>query len=111
MAEFWLGASPITRNNSKPIAETLPQIAQAGFAGAPAGYQAGTDPAITQAFFARCGLRPAPGYLAANFHVADERDQILDQARHHADYAHALGCGQLFVAEHTFAARNAVAGH
>ncbi len=111
MAEFWLGASPITWNNSEPFAQTLPKIAKVGFVGAPAGYQAGADPVATQAVFASCGLRPAPGYLGANFHVANEREQILDQARLHADFARALGCGQLFVAEHTFAARNAVAGH
>jgi hypothetical protein len=43
VAEFWLGASPITWNNTKPFAETLPKIAKLGFVGAPAGYQAGVD--------------------------------------------------------------------
>ena len=111
MAEFWLGASPITWGNSQPMAETLPQIAQVGFVGAPAGYQAGADPAETHALFASADLKPAPGYLGANFHVADEREKILEQARLHADFSRALGLSQLFVAEHTFAARNAVAGH
>ena len=40
MADFWLGASPITWANAEPPSQTLPKIAEVGFLGAPAGYQA-----------------------------------------------------------------------
>jgi inosose dehydratase len=76
----------------------LDEIAQAGYAGAPAGPPSGRTAAQIQALFARHGLKPAPGYLGADFWRADQRDNILERARQYAALMRDLGCSELYLA-------------
>jgi inosose dehydratase len=81
-----------------PEEQVLAEIAQAGYEGAPAGPQEGRTTAETLALFARCGLRPAPGYFGADFWKADRSARLLEEARRHAAFAQEAGCTELYVA-------------
>jgi inosose dehydratase len=48
--------------------------------------------------FEAVDLRPAPGYLGADFWRADQESEILARAAQYADFAQAVGCTELFVA-------------
>jgi inosose dehydratase len=106
-----VGCSTITWRRTAPLDEMLRVIADAGYAGAPAPYQPDGRPEDVRQQFASFGLRPAPGYLGANYHDPAEHGAIFERARQQADWSAALGCTELFVAESCFDARFAVAGH
>ncbi len=98
--------------------QILAEIAQAGYAGAPAGPHGDRSPEEVLALYARHGLRPAPGYLGADFWKKDRRDQILEQARRFASFTREVGCTELYVAAGGFdyvtrsgRTRREVAGH
>lgn len=80
-------------------AETvLAEIAQAGYVGAPAGPQAGKSTAEIVATYANFGLKPAPGYLGADYWDQTQTAAILDRARAQAAFAKAAGLTELYVA-------------
>jgi inosose dehydratase len=108
---FPVGCSTITWRRQAPLDQMLAQIAEAGYAGSPAGYQEDKRPEEVAALYASFGLRPAPGYLGANYHDPAEHAAIRERARQQADWSAALGLTELFVAESCFAERFAVAGH
>ncbi len=93
-----VGCGQITWARSVPEEQVLAEIAQAGYVGAPAGPRPGSTAQDTLALYGRFGLRPAPGYLGAEFWRADRRDQILDQARQYARFMREVGCTELYVA-------------
>ena len=105
------GCSPITWRQRGPLEEVLRTIAELGYEGAPAGYQPDRSPEVVAKLYRSFGLKPAPGYLGANYHDRAERLAIRELAKRHADWSAALGCTELFVAESCFAERFAVAGH
>lgn len=111
MAEPVVGCSQITWRGEAPLEQVLKEVAEAGYAGAPAGYRDDRSPAEVQDLYTSFGLRPGPGYLSGRFYDPTQRQELLQQARRHADFARALGCGELFVAANCFAERFAVAGH
>jgi len=76
----------------------LADIAAAGYVGAPAGPHPDRTPAQTLALFQRHGLRPAPGYFAADFWKASEEAAILERARHFAAVTAELGLAEMYVA-------------
>lgn len=105
MAEIFVGCGQITWNQFRraepdawPEGRVLAEIAEAGYAGAPAGPRDERSAAETVALYAEYGLRPAPGYLSGAFWVAEERETILAAARQQAAFAHAVGCTELYVA-------------
>lgn len=121
-----IGCGQITWNQFRPEgadpeqweAHVLSEIAQAGYAGAPAGPWGGRSSDEVGALFARYGLQPAPGYFGAEFWDAAQRDMIVQQARDYARFARALGCDDLYVAANGFnyltkrgLIRSQVAGH
>jgi inosose dehydratase len=108
---FPVGCSTITWRRQAPLEQMLAEIAEAGYAGTPLGHQEGASPQEAAATYARFGLRPAPGYLGANYHDPGEHAAIRERARRQADWSAALGLSELFVAESCFAERFAVAGH
>jgi inosose dehydratase len=108
---FPVGCSTITWRRQAPLEQMLGQIAEAGYVGAPAGYQEDKRPEEVAALYTSFGLRPAPGYLGANYHDPAEHEGIRERARRQADWSAALGLTELFVAESCFAERFAVAGH
>ena len=98
MPPIEIGCGQITWSRDTPEEQVLAEIAQAGYAGAPAGPPGGQTAAQIQALFSRHGLRPAPGYLGADFWRAEQRESILDRARQYAALMRELGCSELYVA-------------
>jgi len=97
----------------------LADIAAAGYVGAPAGPHPDRSPAQTVALFQRHGLRPAPGYFAADFWKAEEKTAILERARQFAAATAELGLTEMYVATGGFdrdvmasgRTRSAASGH
>lgn len=98
MPNIEIGCGQITWSNATPEEQVLAEIAQAGYAGAPASPAAGRTTAQAQAVFAGHGLKPAPSYLGVDFWQAEQHDSILARAREHAAFMHEVGCTELYVA-------------
>ncbi|MFZ4655515.1 MAG: sugar phosphate isomerase/epimerase family protein [Caldilineaceae bacterium] len=81
-----------------PEEQVLAEIAQAGYVGAPAGPKADQSAAEVIATFTRYGLKPAPGYLGADYWDKSQEAAILQRARDYAAFAKAAGCTELYVA-------------
>ena len=119
MAEILVGCGQVTWPHGTPEEQILAEIAQAGYAGAPAHPAKERSAEATVALYAKYGLKPAPGYFGADFWRADGRDQILDGARRMARFMHDVGCTELYVAAGGFEGyvaasgkhRKQVAGH
>lgn len=102
-----------------PEEQVLAEIAQAGYVGAPAGPKPDTSATEVIATFARHGLKPAPGYLGADYWDKNQEAVILQRARDYAAFAKAAGCTELYVAAGGFnnhvtkrgLTRNQIAGH
>jgi inosose dehydratase len=101
-----------------PEEQILAEIAQAGYDGAPAGPKADRSAEETVALYRSYGLKPAPGYLGAEFWRVDQQEEILERARRLASFMRLVGCTELYVAasgfEHVTASgktRRQVAGH
>src|SRR5688572_14438434 len=97
MKKIWIGCGQLTWKNVDE-SQVLAEIAQAGYDGAPAGPRQGETTAATLARFAKAGLRPAPGYLGAEFWRADLEAEILARAEQYANFAQAAGYTELYVA-------------
>ncbi len=97
MKNVWIGCGQITWKNVDQE-QVLAEIAQAGYAGAPAGPRANQSTSEVLEQFARHDLKPAPGYLGADFWRKDQQAEILERAKAHARFAHAAGCTELYVA-------------
>ena len=78
--------------------QALAEIAQAGYVGAPAGPKEGQSAADVIATFTKYGLKPAPGYLGADYWDQSQEATILQRARDYAAFAKAAGCTELYVA-------------
>jgi inosose dehydratase len=90
----WEGGAP----SSPPVEQVLSEIAQAGYEGAPAGSRGGASAAEVVALYTQHGLKPAPGYLGANFWDESERDDIIERAKQLATFMREVGCTEVFVA-------------
>ena len=87
----------------EPLEKALADIAAAGYAGAMASPRPGTPHAEVLALYAQHGLKPAPGYMSAEFWKAEKEAEILEQARLYAAFGKAAGVTELFVAANGFA--------
>ncbi|MCL4858079.1 MAG: TIM barrel protein [Caldilineaceae bacterium] len=113
-----IGCGQITWRNT-PEEQALAEIAQAGYAGAPAGPRPGRSNEETRALFAQYGLKPAPGYLGADFWDGAKEAEILARAHAMAHFAQEAGCTELYVAPGGFTnyvtrrglTRSQVSGH
>ena len=85
-----------------PQEQILGEIAQAGYAGAPVNPDQGLSAPETLALYARHGLRPAPGYIGAEFWNKARRDEILERVRRYAAFSRAVGTTELYVAPSGF---------
>lgn len=118
MNELWIGCGQITWKNVEET-QVLAEIAQAGYAGAPASPRAGSSPQEVVDLFARYGLKPAPGYLSGRFWDPADQADLLARARQYAEFAQAVGCTEVYVAAGGFDnyttargfTRNQIAGH
>src|SRR3954453_11687369 len=100
MEQIEIGCGKITWSRDFTEDQVLAEIAEAGYAGAPAGPPAGRSAAETVVVFARHGLKPAPGYLGGDFWRPERRDAILEEARQYAVFMREAGCTELYVAPH-----------
>ena len=102
-----------------PEDQVLAEIAQAGYVGAPAAPKEGQSAADVIATFTKYGLKPAPGYLGADYWDKSQEATILQRARDYAAFAKAAGCTELYVAAGGFNSyvtkrglnRSQIAGH
>jgi inosose dehydratase len=119
MPTIEIGCGQITWSRDTPEEQVLAEIAQAGYAGAPVGPPGERTAEQIKTLYARHGLKPAPGYLGADFWRAEEHDAILERARQYAALMRDLGCSELYVAAGGFntyitaggRSRNQLAGH
>lgn len=102
MQNVLIGCGQLTWKNMSED-EVLAEIAQAGYDGAPGGPKAGRSHAETIATFTKHGLKPAPGYLGADFWDATKEQEILARAGELARFAQAAGVTELYVAAGGFA--------
>ena len=98
MGGIRVGCGQITWPPSEPEERVLAEIARAGYEGAPAGPRGERSALETVELYARFGLRPAPGYLGAEFWDEEKRSEILREAERHARFARKAGCEELYVA-------------
>lgn len=97
MPNLLIGCGQITWRDV-PEEQVLAEIAQAGYIGAPAGPKKDTSAAEVIALYTRYGLKPAPGYLGADYWDQSQEASILQRARDYAGFAKAAGCTELYVA-------------
>lgn len=97
MGIMLIGGSQITWGRDVPREKVLAEIAQAGYVGAPAGPWGGTPEQVV-ALFAQYGLKPAPGYLGADFQDTAQEAAILERAKALASFTRQVGCTELYVA-------------
>ena len=76
-----VGCGQITWSRGTPREQVLKEIAQAGYEGAPAGPRRNASAEEIVETYTLHGLKPAPGYLGADFWSEDQREQILERAR------------------------------
>ncbi|MFH1085399.1 MAG: sugar phosphate isomerase/epimerase [Chloroflexota bacterium] len=100
MAVFKVACGQITwgSENPKRDVDPLAEIALAGYEGAPCGPRGDETPAQLVARYARYGLKPAPGYLGANYWDPAQRAAILERARALAGFMAGVGCTEVYVA-------------
>lgn len=111
MTKLLIGCGQITWSRDTPEEKVLAEIAQAGYDGAPAHSKGGTRSAQeTIALYARHGLKPAPGYLGADFWRADQQADILARAREYARFAREVGCTELYLGAGGFGSYIAASG-
>jgi inosose dehydratase len=97
MHNVLIGCGQITWKNV-PEEQVLAEIAQAGYAGAPSGPRKDETIHETLARFEKHHLKPAPGYLGAQFWERAQENTILARARELAYFAQAAGVSELYVA-------------
>jgi inosose dehydratase len=118
MHNVLIGCGQITWKNV-PDDQVLAEIAQAGYAGAPAGPRKDQTIQEVLARFEKHNLKPAPGYLGADFWDQAQESAILARAREMAYFAQTAGVSELYVAAGGFNSyttrrgltRSQIAGH
>jgi inosose dehydratase len=110
--ELLIGCGQITWPRTTPEDQILAEIAQAGYAGAPAPSRS-PDRTAQDILdrYARHGLRPAPGYLGGQFWDPDQADALVQTAADQARLMRELGCTELYVSANLTPERRAVSGH
>jgi inosose dehydratase len=80
-----------------PEEQIMSEVQQAGYEGVPVGPR-GRSAEETLAFLGEYGLKPAPGYLGADWWDAEQETPILERARTLGKFMHDVGCTELYVA-------------
>jgi len=81
-----------------PEEQILTTIARLGYDGAPAGPRKGSTTKDVLALYQKCGLKPAPGYFAADYWRAEQRADILRSAQAMGRFTRELGLTEVYVA-------------
>ena len=74
------------------------EIAQAGYAGAPAGPSTTKSTEEVLAGLSKHGLKPAPGYLGVDFWDPTQEAEILEKAKISAQFHQSAGLNEVYVA-------------
>lgn len=120
-----IGCGQVTWPEDVPEDDVLRDIEQAGYEGAPWGWNLGEGPGDSsrsaediRMTLARYHLESAPGFLWGNFWETGRREEFVAQARRHAEVSAALGLSDLYIAAGGFAktmpsgrTRREAAGH
>ena len=97
LATRWLiGCGSLTWPREMPREQVWAEIAEAGYDGVPVGPHVGTAEEAL-AWCDRFGLRPAPGYLSADYWKVEEEPQILARAAEYARFMRDVGCSELYL--------------
>jgi inosose dehydratase len=80
----------------------LKEIARAGYEGVSSGPRGGKTPDEVKEDLAKLGLKPAPGYLGANFWKPEELPELREKARRMGQFHRGLGLTEVFVAAQGF---------
>jgi inosose dehydratase len=97
MQNVLVGCGQLTWKNMSED-QVLAEIAQAGYDGAPAGPAKGRSAQEVVAQFKQHGLKPAPGYLGAEFWDSTKEANILARARELAQFMQQAGCTEVYAA-------------
>ncbi len=97
-----VGCGSITWPRDMDQKKVLAEIAEAGYDGAPAGPHGGVSAAEVNEMYASFGLKPAPGYLGANYWDVEAKDEILERAKMLSEFMAEVGCTELYVADNGF---------
>jgi len=97
MQNVLIGCGQLTWRNV-PEDQVMTEIAQAGYDGAPAAPEKVRSTPETLAFFQKFGLKPAPGYLGADFWDKAQNAAILARAHEFGKFSQAAGLTELYVA-------------
>ena len=93
-----IGCAQMGWPKNTPEEEILTALAEIGYNGAPAFHRGGRSAEETLAVYAKCGLKPAPGYFAADYWRAELAEQIVADTRQMARFSHQVGLTELYVA-------------
>ena len=81
-----------------PEDQILTTLARLGYDGAPAGPTDGSTAIETLTLYRKCGLKPAPGYFAADYWRLEQREDILRRAQAMGRFTRELGLTEVYVA-------------
>lgn len=98
MADWLIGCGQITWPRDVAEEAVLTDIAAAGYAGAPIGPKPATSPADRTALWQRFQLKPAPGYIGADFWDPSKYAAIIAQTTSYAQFAREVGLDACYVA-------------
>ena len=105
MAEFkiacgtitWIEFTPEGIRMRAPEEQIMSEVQQSGYEGVAVGPH-GRSAEETLAFLAQYDLKPAPGYLGADWWDPEQEEAILEQARTLGKFMQDVGCTELYVA-------------
>jgi len=98
MNSILIGCAQMGWPENTPEIEILTAIANIGYEGVPAGPRKDRTAQETLAIYKQCGLKPAPGYFAADYWRLEQRQDILKRAQAMARFTLETGCTDLYVA-------------
>jgi len=81
-----------------PEEKILTTISPLGYVGAPAGPIEGLTAKDILTLYQKCGLKPAPGYFAADYWRPEQREDILRRAKAMGRFSRELGLTEVYVA-------------
>ena len=85
-------------SENTPEEQILTTLARLGYDGAPAEPRPGFTAKDTLALYQRCGLKPAPGYFAADYWRPEQGKDILHRAQAMGRFTRELGLTEVYVA-------------
>src|SRR3972149_8902841 len=98
MNSYLIACAQMGWPENTPEEQILTTIARLGYDGAPAGQRTGFTANDILALYQKCGMKPAPGYFAADYWRPEQRDDILRRAKAMGRFTRELGLTKVYVA-------------